>query len=238
VSKRVAAIQSNYVPWKGYFDAINVVDEFILLDEVQFTRRDWRNRNKIKTDAGTRWLTIPVQVKGKYHQRIDETLIAEPDWGSRHWDTLRQAYGRTAHFDALQERIAPLYLEASHERLSDVNRDFIEVIAAWLGITTQISWSTDYETTGERGDRILDLCRAAGADEYVSGPAARAYLDEAAFAEAGVRVLWMDYSGYPEYEQPAPPFEHGVTILDLLCATGDDAPAYMKTFGSDHGPFV
>jgi hypothetical protein len=238
MGKRVATIQSNYVPWKGYFDAINVVDEFILLDEVQFTRRDWRNRNRIKTASGTRWLTIPVLVMGRYHQRIDETLVADPEWGRKHWDTIRQAYARAPHFDAVSERLAPLYADHRTERLSDVNRAFIEAIAGWLGITTRIAWSTDYDTVGSRGDRILDLCRAAGADEYVSGPAAKAYLDEGAFADAGVRVLWMDYSGYPEYEQPAPPFEHGVTILDLLFATGDSAPEYMKTFGSGHGAFV
>lgn len=236
--KRIAAIQSSYIPWKGYFDAINFVDEFILLDEVQFTRRDWRNRNRIKTPTGTRWLTIPVQVKGRYHQRIDETLIAEPDWGRKHWETLRQSYRRAPHFDAVGERIAPLYLESHHERLSDVNRAFIETIMESLGIPTPIRWSTEYDTTGERGERILELCRAAGADEYVSGPAARDYLDEATFADAGVSVRWMDYSDYPEYDQPAPPFEHGVTILDLLFATGPDAPSYMKTFGDGDGRFA
>jgi len=226
------------VPWKGYFDAINAVDEFILLDEVQYTRRDWRNRNRIKAAGGLRWLTIPVEVKGKYHQRIDETMIADPDWGARHWDILRQAYRKAPHFEDVERRIAPLYLEQRFERLSDANRAFLEAVGEWLGISTRISWSTDYETSGTRGDRILELCRAAGADEYVSGPAAKAYLEEETFSAAGIRVRWMDYSGYPEYPQPAPPFEHGVTILDLLFATGDGAPAYMKTFDADHGPFV
>ena len=226
------------MPWKGYFDAINAVDEFILLDEVQYTRRDWRNRNRIKGPDGLRWLTIPVEVKGRYHQRVDETMIAEPDWGPKHWDVLRQAYGRAPNFDAVEQRIAPLYVDRRFERLSDANRAFLEVIADWLGIATRISWSTDYETTGTRGERILELCRAAGASDYVSGPAAESYLDEAVFEAAGIRVLWMDYTGYPEYPQPAAPFEHGVTILDLLFATGDEAPAYMKTFDTDHGPFV
>jgi hypothetical protein len=226
------------VPWKGYFDAINAVDEFILLDEVQYTRRDWRNRNRIKGPDGLRWLTIPVEVKGRYQQRIDETRVAEPEWGRKHWDVLRHAYRRTPHFDAVEERIAHLYLEQRFERLSEVNRTFLEAIADWLGISTRISWSTEYETTGTRGDRILELCRAAGADAYVSGPAAKAYLDESVFEAAGIRVLWMDYSGYPAYPQNGPSFEHGVTILDLLFATGDEAPAYMKTFDADHGPFI
>ena len=165
-------------------------------------------------------------------------MIADRDWGPSHWDVLRQAYRRAPHFDEVEQRIAPLYLDRRFERLSDANRAFIEAVAKWLGIRTRISWSTDYETRGSRGERILELCRAAGAGEYVSGPAAKTYLDEAMFEAAGIRVLWMDYSGYPEYAQPAPPFEHGVTILDLLFATGDEAPAYMKTFDAGHGPFV
>ena len=96
--KRIAAIQSSYIPWRGYFDIIGLVDEFILLDEVQYTKRDWRNRNRVKTAQGLLWLTIPVQVKGRYDQRIDEVHVAEPDWAERHWQTLRQSYASAAHF--------------------------------------------------------------------------------------------------------------------------------------------
>jgi len=105
MGKRIAAIQSSYIPWKGYFDAINVVDEFILLDEVQFTKRDWRNRNKIKTSQGIQWLTIPVAVKGRYLQRIDETRIADSGWAQRHWSTLTHTYRRAAAFDDVAPRL-------------------------------------------------------------------------------------------------------------------------------------
>src|SRR5208283_1807000 len=95
--KSLAAIQSNYIPWKGYFDIINRVDEFMLYDDAQYTRRDWRNRNKIKTPRGLRWLTIPVRVKGKFHQKICETEISDPGWAAGHWQTLRQNYARAKH---------------------------------------------------------------------------------------------------------------------------------------------
>lgn len=232
MAKRVAAIQSNYIPWKGYFDVLNSVDEFILLDEVQYTRRDWRNRNRIKLGDEAQWLTIPVEVKGRYHQRIDETRIADSGWAERHWKTLLQGYRRAAHFTEVEERIAPLYLERSYERLSDVNRTFIEAIGAWLGIETSITWSTDYGVEGTRGELILGLCRAAGADVYVSGPAAAAYLDESAFEEHGIAVEWADYSGYPEYPQLGSGFDHHVSILDLLFHTGATAPRYMRSFGA------
>jgi hypothetical protein len=238
MGKRVAAIQSNYVPWKGYFDAINVVDEFILLDEVQYTKRDWRNRNRIKTTQGTQWLTVPVAVKGRFHQRIDETRIADPDWAGRHWSTLTQVYRRAACFDEVAPRLEAVYRDAGFERLSDLNRTLLEAIADLIGITTTLTWSTDYETSGTRGERILELCLAAGADEYVSGPAARSYMDEEGFARHGIRVLWCNYDGYPSYPQLSEPFEHGVSILDLLFHTGSEAPRYMKTFGGSDGGFL
>jgi hypothetical protein len=238
VSKRVAAIQSNYIPWKGYFDAINVVDEFVLLDEVQYTKRDWRNRNRIKSPAGTQWLTIPVAVKGRYHQRIDETRVSDPEWGPRHFSTLKHVYRRAPYFDWVADAVEPLYEQPASERLSEINRAFLETICALLGIETALRFSTDYETSGTRGDRILELVRAAGADEYVSGPAARSYLDESAFAAEGVAVHWLDYSGYPEYTQFGTSFEHGVTVLDLLFHTGPDAPTYLKTLRGEDGGLI
>ena len=239
MGKRVAIIQSNYIPWKGYFDAINAVDEFVLLDDAQYTRRDWRNRNRIKTAAGeVRWLTVPVAVKGRYTQRIDETRISDPRFGERHWRTLQHAYGRAPWFGPVAEWLAPLYLERAYERLSDCNRALLQAVCDALGIGTPLSWSTDYGVGGARSERLIALCRATGADEYLSGPAARTYLDEAAFAAAGIRVRWIDYDGYPPYEQFAPPFEHRVSILDLLFHTGPDAPRYMKTFGVGGGDLL
>ena len=230
--KRVAIIQSNYIPWKGYFDIINLVDEFILYDDRQYTRRDWRNRNLIKTSRGLRWLTIPVHVKGRYHQRIDETVISDPGWADRHWQTIEQAYSRAPHFDVYRDAVAGLYASTMEASLSQVNRRFLEAICAMLGIPTRFAWSTDYDGQGNRTARLVSLCRAAGASEYLSGPAARAYIDESLFAEAGVALMYMDYGGYPEYQQLHGAFEHGVSILDLLFNAGPSAPRYLKSFAS------
>jgi hypothetical protein len=229
---RLAAVQSNYIPWKGYFDVINQVDEFVFLDEVQYTRRDWRNRNKVKVNGAVQWLTIPVEVKGRYHQRIDETRIADASWAEKHLDTLVHAYRRAPHFDEAAGLLEPLYRRhADTELLTDVNTGFVAAICGHLGIRTRLSRSTDYPTGDERSERLLDLCRALGADEYLSGPAARDYLDVESFTGAGVRVLWADYSGYPEYPQLGGEFEHGVSIVDLLFNTGPAARDHMKSFG-------
>jgi WbqC-like protein family len=231
-AKRVAIVQSNYIPWKGYFDLMNMVDEFILYDDRQFTRRDWRNRNLIKTAQGLHWLTIPVRVKGRYEQRIDETMISEPEWSDRHWKTISQSYGAAPFFGQYRDAVAALYAIAGEERLSEVNRRFLDAICVILGIQTRLSWSTDYPTGGDRTERLVNLCRLAGAGEYLSGPSARAYIDEALFQAAGIHLTYMDYSGYPEYPQLHGAFEHGVSILDLLFNVGADAPRYMKSFGA------
>ena len=230
--KRVAIVQSNYIPWKGYFDLINSADEFVILDDVQYTRRDWRNRNRIKTPQGVIWLTIPVNVKGRYEQRIDETTVSDPAWAEAHWESLRHSYARAPHFEQFCDAVEAAYREISSDRLSDINRNMLEMVCALLGIHTPMKRSTEYGAAGRKSDRLLNICLAAGATEYLSGPAAKAYLDEAAFREAGVTVSWFDYSGYPEYEQPYPPFEHSVSILDMVFSTGSEAPRYMKSFSA------
>jgi len=226
--KRVAIVQSSYIPWKGYFDLIRAVDEFILLDDVQFTRRDWRSRNRIKTKDGLAWLTIPVASKGRYEQHICDTVIASPEWGPRHWRTLCGAYARTDSFTRYAPAFEAIYQSLPSDHLSMVNRTFIEAICGALGITTPIRWSTDYDARIGRNERLVDLCVAAGATTYLSGPAARSYIDADAFAAAGITVRFADYSGYPEYPQPHPPFEHAVSALDLLFCAGPRALDYMK----------
>lgn len=226
--KKIAILQSNYIPWKGYFDMIAAVDEFILYDDMQYTRRDWRNRNQIKTPQGIQWLTVPVSVKGKYHQAIRETEIDGTDWAAAHWRTLQQNYRRAPHFAEIAQWLEPLYLQESYTHLSQLNRRLIEAICRYLSITTTISNSWDYPLQDGKTERLVDLCVKAGGSEYISGPAARDYIDEGLFSAAGVKLSWFDYAGYPEYPQMWGEFAHGVTILDLLFNCGRDAPRYMR----------
>ena len=227
---RLAVVQSNYIPWKGYFDLINSVDEFILYDDAQYTRRDWRNRNRIKTRDGPRWLTIPVEVKSKYHQSIRDVRTSDPNWARRHWESIRHNYARARYFREYEKVLSGLYLGPLSHSLSDINRMFIEAVCAQLGIKTKISWSSEYVLSDGRNDRLVALCQQAGATHYLSGPSARGYLDEKLFAAFGISVSYADYSGYQEYPQLFPPFEHAVSILDLLLNVGADAKRYMKSF--------
>lgn len=226
--KKIAIVQSNYIPWKGYFDMIAAVDEFILYDDMQYTRRDWRNRNQIKTPQGLQWLTVPVKVKGKYHQTIRETEIDGDEWRENHWKALVQNYRRAPCFDEVAAMIEPLYRGAPAHLLSDLNRRFIEAVCSYLGIATRISNSWDYTLVEGKTERLADLCAQAGGTEYISGPAARDYMDDAVFAARGIGLTWFDYAGYPEYPQLWGEFSHGVTILDLLFNCGRNASRYMK----------
>jgi len=229
--KKIAIVQSNYIPWKGYFDMIAAVDEFILYDDMQYTRRDWRNRNQIKTPQGVQWLTVPVLVKGKYHQPINETEINGTDWAAKHWATIASNYRRAAHFSEIAAWLEPLYCDESYSHLSQLNRRFLQAICDYLGIGTRLSSSSDYTLADGKTERLADLCSQAGATEYVSGPAARNYLDASVFQSRGMAVTWFDYSGYLEYPQLWGEFTHGVTILDLLFNCGKEASAYMKCVG-------
>lgn len=226
--KKVAILQSNYIPWKGYFDIISQVDEFILFDDMQYTKRDWRNRNLIKTPQGLQWLTVPVLVKGKFNQPIRETKIDGADWQSTHWKSLEQNYRSADHFTEIAKWLAPLYLEQTSESISDLNRKFLEAICNYLHITTKIKNSWDYQVVAGKTERLASICQQAGATEYISGPSARAYVDENIFSEMNIKLTWFEYGPYPTYTQLWGDFRHEVSILDLLFNCGRNAPHFMK----------
>jgi hypothetical protein len=232
--KRVAIVQSNYLPWKGYFDLIASVDEFVLFDDMQYTRRDWRNRNCIKTPAGLQWLTVPVQVKGRFEQPIRDTRIDGSAWVDSHCKALAHNYRRAPAFEYTAAWLEPL-LRRRWTHLSVLNRALIEAVCARLGIRTRLSNSWDYELQGERSERLASICAQAGAGVYVSGPSARNYLELVAFERHGVAVEWFDYGHYPQYPQLWGAFEHGVSILDLLFNCGDEAPRFaLRQLDSPH----
>ena len=233
MNKTVAIVQSNYIPWKGYFDLINMVDEFILYDEVQYTRRDWRNRNQIKTTNGIKWVTIPVEVKGRYLQKINETKVATKNWTKQHCSMLTCNYSNAPHFRDSWSIFGNIYSRCIQENyLSQINFYFITAICNFLEIKTKISWSTDYSLPffDNKTERLVNLCKVTKATHYLSGPLASNYLETNLFAAANITLGYIDYSNYPEYPQLFGSFSHNVTILDLIFNTGKDAPKYMKSF--------
>ncbi len=227
--KKIAILQSNYIPWKGYFDIIGSVDEFIIYDEMQYTKNDWRNRNKIKTTNGLIWLTIPVKIE-KLNQKINETKIADNKWYIKHKNSLQTNYGKATKFKECKDFIFNIYEQASRlDYISEINYTFLNEINKFLKISTKISFSTDYNIGDGKTERLINICKQSNSNIYLSGPSAKNYIDEALFTKNNINLEWFDYIGYKEYEQLHPPFEHGVSILDLIFNTGEDAYKYLKS---------
>ena len=226
--KKIAVSQSNYIPWKGYFDLIAAVDEFIIYDDTQYTRRDWRNRNIIKTPQGLQWLTVPVVGKGRYFQKIYETEIAGSTWAKNHWRALAQNYSRSPYFEEIASWLEPLYLRETYTQLSPLNLRFIKSVCEYLAIDTLITSSSCYKPRGDKSERLVHLCLQAGGSKYISGPTAKRYIDEEVFSNADIALTWFNYGGYPKYPQLWGKFKHEVSILDLLFNCGKESGQFMK----------
>lgn len=227
--KKVAILQSNYIPWKGYFDLIAAVDDFILYDDMQFTKNDWRNRNLIKTPNGVQWLTVPAGQD--IRRRIRDVSLPDSSWQRKHWTTLQNNYARAPYFKEVADWLAPVYLSATHNNLSALNRQLIVAICNYLGIRTRIHNSWDFTLGEGRTERLVSLCQQVGAREYLSGPAAKEYMEEALMEAAGIKLTWFDYAGYPPYPQQWGEFTHHVSIVDLLFNCGPEAARYMRYVG-------
>ena len=228
--KKILITQSNYIPWKGYFDAMNLVDEVILYDDAQFTKRDWRNRNIIKTANGVLWLSIPVESKGKFFQKIREVQTSEKKWNEKHWRALLANYAKAPHFKAMKEFVEHLYMSATMDNLSEINYWFLTEISKWMKIQTPIQFCDSFPAEIENPtEKLVAISKLRGASHYYTGPAAMAYLEEEKFKEANINICYLDYTNYPEYPQLHAPFNHNVTILDLLFNTGISFSSYMKS---------
>ena len=224
--KKVAILQSNYIPWKGYFDLIASVDEFIIYDDVQFTKNDWRNRNLIKTPNGCQWLTIPVGSNIK--RNIKDVPLPNGNWKIKHLLTLEFNYAKSKFFNEIYSLIKSIYLCKNYSSLSEFNTTIIKTICEYLDINTKISFSWDFDLIEGKNDRLVSLCKQAEASVYLSGPSAKIYLDESKFKDENIELSWFNYDGYDVHPQLWGGFEHKVSILDLLFNCGKSTRNYMK----------
>jgi WbqC-like protein family len=224
----VVVNQPSYIPWRGYFDLIRRADTFVFYDDVQFDKHGWRNRNRIKTPGGLSWLSIPVHARGAVseHLTIDKIEIDDrSNWRRKHLESIRHAYSRAPYFE---ETMA--FLAAAFDRrtglLADFTIDVTEKIARRLGLRASFRRSSGITVAGSKTDRLVATLAALGATHYISGPAARAYIQPEQFAEAGIALEYIDYD-YAPYPQLHGPFEPQTSIVDLLMMTGDEAPLHL-----------
>jgi hypothetical protein len=204
-----------------------------LFDEVQFTKNDWRNRNRIVLGGRLHWLTLPVRTAGCFGAAIERVEVSRADWAKAHWDTLRQAYRHAPYYRSIAPILEEAYgTAAPFARLSQINEHFLKSIATFLDLNGSIIHADVVpRTTSNPTDRLLEICKDRGATDYVSGPSARNYLRIAAFREAGIALHFANYTGYPIYPQGQQHFEHGVSIIDVLMQCGLDARRHLKALG-------
>lgn len=222
---KAAIIQSNYMPWKGYFDIIHEVDVFVFLEDVQYTKFDWRNRNKIKTFFGTRWITVPVI--GGIHQKIFEVRINNAiNWAEKQKRQIEASYSRAPYFESYSNDLLKI-LAKKFDTLSELNIYLIKTTAKLLDLETRFLISTDIPSFGQKEFKLIDLCKKIGADSYLSGPAAKGYITEDNFSKSNIALHYHDYSGYPEYPQLWGDFIHNVSIIDVLFNCGEQSSYYI-----------
>ena len=221
MSRVVVVEQPNYIPWIGYFDLIAQSDVWVWYDDVQYTKRDWRNRNLVAGEGEPVWLTIPVRTRGRYEQKILEVEIdRERPWEHKHLETLRHCYRDAPAFDPVFA-IVRKSLEAGHERLADLTIELNEELCRFLGLRTRFLRSSGMEVQGDRQERLLEICRRLGAGVYLSGPAAQSYLTPEPFRREGLELRYIVYD-YPPYERGGRPFIPRLSILDPLFWLGPE----------------
>jgi hypothetical protein len=222
---KVGIIQSNFLPWRGYFDFIREVDLFILHDDLQYTKGDWRNRNMIKTSRGAEWISVPVHYRHT-SQLIEETTIdTSKPWARGMLNRIRDSYRKAPHFEPYFSELSELLLEPAGS-VSDLNLRLIKWVCSHLEIETPIHFSRQYNPQGAKTERLIGILKQLGATTYLSGPAAKVYLEPELFEQNSICLEYKVYD-YPEYEQLYPPFEPAVSVIDLLFMVGKDAKAYL-----------
>ena len=222
---RVTIHQPQFLPWLGYLDKIDQADLFIMLDTVQFKKSEWQNRNRIRTAKGWQWLTVPVLQH--FGQRIDEVLMnPTATWKAQHLRALDMHYARAPYRNRYLAQLREIY-SAPWNKLSDLNKATVQWLLEAYGITTPVHRAVDYAARDEPTDRLIDLCRAVGATEYLAGPGAEQYMDKPRFESSGVRLDIQAFQ-HPIYRQAYEPFEPNLSALDLLLMQGPDALTTLR----------
>lgn len=223
-------LQPSYIPWRGYFHQIALADVFIYLDDVQYDKRGWRNRNQIKTADGLQWLTIPVHSRGvqKEHIPINQIPIAwDTEWNQEHLKMIFHAYKRAPYFSSFFPFLEKLLSQKFH-LLADFTIETSTQIARYLGIkNTRFVLSSSLSVGGRKTERLINLLQRVGANHYISGPSAKDYVDDAQFAANQITLEYMKYN-YPDYPQLYPPFISNVSIVDLIFMTGPKAIEFFN----------
>lgn len=226
---KTVILQPSYIPWRGFFHLVQKADLFVFYDDVQYDSRGWRHRNRITSTNGPVWLSIPVNHKGSQQTGLricDAKIVWDRDWLAKHWRAVEATYGGSKFFETVSAVIKPFYAQRV-EFLCDLTIPMTIAIARALGIRdTKFIRSSALNACGQKTERLLDILQKVSADHYISGPTAKSYMDEEQFEAAGITLEYMNYN-YPDYPQLFKPFQPGLSVIDLMFMTGDDAARYI-----------
>ena len=224
---RVTILQPSYLPWLGFFEQMTRSDKFVLLDDVQYTRRDWRNRNKVRVKEGWVWLMVPVQQKSRFSQSLLETRIDNSvSWRRKHLETLRQHYCKAPFFEKYFPRCQQIY-EKDWEFLFDLCLETIQFLKEEMGIETPLLRSSEMKLSGEKTERLVSICRELGATHYLSGESGSDYISQEDFSNPGIELEYQNYE-HPVYPQRYPGFVPHLSTIDLLFNCGEQSLSILK----------
>lgn len=223
----VVILQPGYLPWLGFFDQMRRADVFVYYDDVQYDTHGWRNRNRIKTQRGPLWLTVPVRHSGLSKPRIlDVAIDARTNWAKKHVASIRQAYAAAPFAQQYIGALEAVLME-SWERLVDLDLAVVDLLAAWLDTRPRIERASALGIGGQQTQRLVNICRHFGATRYLSGSAARTYLDVALLERSGIAVEWQDFA-HPVYPQLHGEFVPYLSAIDLILNCGDQSRAVLE----------
>jgi len=226
----IAIMQPTFMPWIGYFALIDRVDDFIFLDNVQFDKRSWQQRNQIKTPAGPLWLTVPVQTKGQSDQKIKDVAIQYEgsDPLGRIIKSIEHNY-KKAPFYAEHSPVLFSILKQNSEKLNDLNKKIIEFLCVTFGIQKQFCDASSLNPSGAKADLLADICEKRGASEYISPPGSIDYLEKTdIFIQKNITVRYHQYN-HPEYRQLYGDFIPYMSALDLLFNEGPNSLSIIRS---------
>ena len=225
---KICILQPNYIPWIGYFELIKFSNAFIFLDDVQYTKRDWRNRNYINLNNKKYLLSIPVITKGRFNQKINEVKFFSQNFKENHLKLIKYAYFKSKYFDEIYPILINAYNKDDNNLLSNFNINLIKVFSKYLKLNTNFFKSSDFKINSSSNKKLVEICKVINADIYLSGKKALNYLDESAFNQAKIKLKIVDYKNQKNYSNPKKNFIEKLSLIDLMFNQGSNSLNYLQ----------
>ena len=217
--------QPQYLPWLGYLDKIDKADVFVILDNVQFKKNEWQNRNRIKTAQGCQWITVPVLYQ--LPEKINEVRINNKvNWSRKHLQALITNYSKSTYFDNYKSFFADIFSH-SWDRLVDINIEIIKFLISALELKTKLVTASDLKLREEPTERLIDICKTLNGNKYLTGKDGNKYMNLELFDKEGIEVIFQDFK-HPVYNQLFGDFEPYLSAIDLLFNCGDNSLEILR----------